>query len=329
MKVKKRNGTVEDFDPQKILNAVEKAYKACGYEGIGESCKLQLNGLIELYSYSVKEVEDIENIQDNIETILMDTDGDVAKAFIRYRGERAQLRMLDDRINYIQEYSAERSNAATASETDPNANCSQKNVASLEGEVYKVWNRLIQRRMMKKKLKEMYPEVADQYEKDLENFICYTHDEASSPVLKYYTYSPMETVEVMYGDQHLLVSIKSLYDLVPLKETCVDPEADVYCKYPHNLKVRDKDGWTNITVLTKKKRHRDLVRIKTAFGEDLVVTDNHPLIVCEDASKTVEAIDSLDAKQLCLDNPLTFEGVGNYSKNNITNNNSPRLVYIL
>lgn len=92
MKVKKRNGTVEDFDPQKIFSAVEKAYKACGYEGIGESCKLQLNGLIELYSYSVKEVEDIENIQDNIETILMDTDGDVAKAFILYRGERARQR---------------------------------------------------------------------------------------------------------------------------------------------------------------------------------------------------------------------------------------------
>lgn len=92
MKVKKRNGTVEDFDPQKIFSAVEKAYKACGYEGIGESCKLQLNGLIELYSYSVKEVEDIENIQDNIETILMDTDGDVAKAFILYRSERAKQR---------------------------------------------------------------------------------------------------------------------------------------------------------------------------------------------------------------------------------------------
>ena len=61
-----------------------------------------------------------------------------------------------------------------------------KNVANLEGEVYKTTNRIIQRQRMKDKLNEMFPEVAKQYGEDLNNHIIYTHDEASTPVLKNY-----------------------------------------------------------------------------------------------------------------------------------------------
>ena len=61
-----------------------------------------------------------------------------------------------------------------------------KNVANLEGEVYKTTNRIIQRQRMKDKLNEIYPEVAKQYEEDLNHHIIYTHDEASTPVLKNY-----------------------------------------------------------------------------------------------------------------------------------------------
>ena len=39
---------------------------------------------------------------------------------------------------------------------------------------------------MTKKLKQLYPEVADQYEKDLNNHVIYVHDEASSPAVKNY-----------------------------------------------------------------------------------------------------------------------------------------------
>ena len=39
---------------------------------------------------------------------------------------------------------------------------------------------------MKDKLNEMYPEVAKKYEEDLNSHIIYTHDEATTPVLKQY-----------------------------------------------------------------------------------------------------------------------------------------------
>lgn len=40
------------------------------------------------------------------------------------------------------------------------------------------------------------------------------------------------------------------------------------------------------------------MRVKTAFGEDVVVTDNHPMIVNkDDINDTVEAISSEGCKQ--------------------------------
>jgi ribonucleoside-triphosphate reductase len=39
---------------------------------------------------------------------------------------------------------------------------------------------------MKDVLNKIYPEVAKQYEEDLNHHIIYTHDEASTPVLKQY-----------------------------------------------------------------------------------------------------------------------------------------------
>lgn len=86
----------------------------------------------------------------------------------------------------MNEYSQSNENAATSSETDANANVTMKNVANLEGEVYKTTNRVIQRQRMKDRLNEMYPEVAKKYEEDLNSHVIYTHDEATTPVLKQY-----------------------------------------------------------------------------------------------------------------------------------------------
>ena len=129
----------------------------------------------------------VEEIQDKIENILMnDKFFDVAKAYILYREKHKQARFIRERIDYMDKYSQSNDNAATSSETDANANVTMKNVANLEGEVYKTTNRIIQRQRMKDKLNEMLPEVAKKYEEDLNHHIIYTHDEATTPVLKQY-----------------------------------------------------------------------------------------------------------------------------------------------
>ncbi|MBP9998816.1 MAG: anaerobic ribonucleoside-triphosphate reductase, partial [Bacteroidales bacterium] len=103
-----------------------------------------------------------------------------------YREKHKDLRFIKERVDYMDNYAHSMENAATSSETDANANVAIKNVANLDGEVYKTLNRQIQRYRMKKKLKEIYPEVAEQYEKDLNHHIIYQHDEASSPAIKNY-----------------------------------------------------------------------------------------------------------------------------------------------
>ena len=183
MKVLKRNGKLESFDLDKVVEAVKKAYKAKDKEVDIEVLE-ELQFLPTLLS---GDVVSVDNVQDAVVKLLMDlAPYDVALAYILYREHHNESRFVRERIDYMDEYTNSTDNAATSSETDPNANVTQKNVANLEGEVYKGKNRTIQRQRMKDKLNELYPEVAKQYEKDLDHHIIYTHDEASTPTLKQY-----------------------------------------------------------------------------------------------------------------------------------------------
>lgn len=184
-RVKKGNGSqLEEFDLNKIINAVKKAYSSQNKE-IDEEVLKELN-YIPSYHEGASTV-DVETIQKEVEKILMDlAPYDVARAYIIYREQHKQARFIRERIDYMNEYSQSNENAATSSETDANANVTMKNVANLEGEVYKTTNRVIQRQRMKDKLNEMYPEVAKKYEEDLDSHVIYTHDEATTPVLKQY-----------------------------------------------------------------------------------------------------------------------------------------------
>ena len=181
---KGRPSQLEEFDLNKIINAVKKAYASQGKEPDEEVLK----ELTYIPSYHVgASTVGVKTIQNEVEKILMDlAPYDVAKAYIIYREKHTESRLIKERIDYMNRYSNSSSNASTSSETDANANVSMKNVANLEGEVYKTTNRIIQRQRMKDKLYELFPEVAKNYEEDLKNHIIYTHDEASTPVLKPY-----------------------------------------------------------------------------------------------------------------------------------------------
>lgn len=184
MKVTKRNGSIEDFDLSKIEKAVKKAYRSQGQE-VSETILAELNYV---FTRDYKNVTlSVEHIQDEVEKILFDlAPYKVARAYVTYREQHKQARFIRERLDYMEKYATSTENAATSSETDANANVTMKNVANLEGEVYKTTNRTIQRQRMKDKLNEMFPDLAKQYEEDLNHHIIYTHDEASTPVLKQY-----------------------------------------------------------------------------------------------------------------------------------------------
>ena len=182
--VVKRDGSKEEFDAKKIVAAARKAY-----ESVGEYMPKKVEK--DLLSLDGSKQRSVEQIQDAVEFYLMKANPKVAQSYIRYRYQhqldRAEEASIREEIQYMMGYQKNGQNAATSSATDPNANMNVKNVANLEAEVYKPRNRKTQRIMIYDSIKSLYgKQLAEQYLKDLEGHLIYTHDEASTPTIKNY-----------------------------------------------------------------------------------------------------------------------------------------------
>lgn len=174
MLVVKRNKTVQPFDWGKIDLAITKAFHA-----VNEPIDMDILSDVkdELYFNNIISVEEI---QDQIEKALMACDYyNVAKAFILYRQKQAELRTLTSKKQFIKDY-AKASNAATGSKYDSNANVTEKNIVTLNGELFKGDIIKVNRTILTDKIKEMYGEdLAKEYIQMLESHVLYKHDETS------------------------------------------------------------------------------------------------------------------------------------------------------
>ena len=180
----KRDGSKQKFDFNKIETAVRKAFAATRTE----DSEYDIEQVLDLLRMQISEQKTVEDIQDLVERALMFTENyDVAKSYILYREKHAEERLLRKRIQYMKDYQLNGENAATSSASDPNANMNLKNVANMESEVYKFDNRKTQRIMLYDEIKKLYgKDLADQYLNDLNSHLIYSHDEASTPVIKNY-----------------------------------------------------------------------------------------------------------------------------------------------
>lgn len=181
MQVVKRDGSLQEFDSNKIVEAISKAFNACCPDENRDVINAMVSDMHLWDGITIEEIQDVV-----IETLRDYGYDDVASAYSQYRSEQSRLREIIAKISYQDNYINSSENAATSSETDGNANVVSKNVATLESEDRKRENREIQRYRMKKKLKLLYPELSSQYSRDLDSHIIYTHDEASTSVLKQY-----------------------------------------------------------------------------------------------------------------------------------------------
>lgn len=174
MLVVKRNKTVQPFDWGKIDLAITKAFHA-----VNEPIDMDILSDVkdELYFNNIISVEEI---QDQIEKALMACDYyNVAKAFILYRQKQAELRTLTSKKQFIKDY-AKASNAATGSKYDSNANVTEKNIVTLNGELFKGDIIKVNRTILTDKIREMYGEdLAKEYIRQLESHELYKHDETS------------------------------------------------------------------------------------------------------------------------------------------------------
>lgn len=302
MEVRKTNGEFEPFDGEKLKKTICAAYTSVGDECSDVLLDTVLNNL---YLYDKISTTEIRR---QVEEWLMSVNKKAAKEYIKFYVSDDELKKRGD---FISDYIMA-TNASTGSVYDSNANVSNKNIATLNVEIPKFGNIKFNRKNTAARIKKLYSnKLAKQYISDLESHVLYKHDESSFGVNSPYTYSAKEVVEVKYNGNHYVLPFDLLWEIVSDEEVLVDGEKCVYQKYPEDLFVRERNNeFVQITVLTRKKRHRPLVRVKTAFGEDVIVTDNHPMIIDEnDINNTVEASESVDCNQFKTDDLLTFGNV--------------------
>lgn len=109
-KVKKRDGTIVDFEPSKIIDAIFKAITATG-QGDGKRSNKLSDRVVKILNRRFKkdEIPQVEQIQDIVEEVLI-LEGlvETAKAFILYREQRRRIRegalVVDESSERIDKY---------------------------------------------------------------------------------------------------------------------------------------------------------------------------------------------------------------------------------
>lgn len=98
MKVIKRDGRQVEFDKDKIVSAISKAF--CDVDGeVSENAQKIISSIADEISGMKKEELSVEEIQDIIEKKLMKSSRkDVAKSYIIYRNERTKIRQMKTRL---------------------------------------------------------------------------------------------------------------------------------------------------------------------------------------------------------------------------------------
>ena len=103
LRIKKRDGGIEDFDIAKIENAIEKAFMAeHKFYNRDIIQMLALRVTAEFNKKVVNELIGIEDIQDSVEIVLIQAGYiDVAKSYMVYRKQHQNLREIKERnLNY-------------------------------------------------------------------------------------------------------------------------------------------------------------------------------------------------------------------------------------
>ena len=174
MVIIKRDGTKEEFDADKIFNALTKAFEACGYTSVENVIRDMVSEMRFWDNITVEEIQDeVEETLYNYEYL------DVARAYIICRESHKSIReYVENKRAYINNYK-QASNTANAT-IDDNSNVSSKNIGVLNAEIHKSDNIEISRGMIVSKLRELFPDFnAKEYLNDLKHHIIYKHDESS------------------------------------------------------------------------------------------------------------------------------------------------------
>lgn len=175
----KRDGTKEEFNRNKIRDAVLKAFGIA--QNFSKIMDEDIYRAVTEITNSVAETEDqsIEDIQDQIEELLMDLGyHDVAKKYILYRKEREDIRNHATRdIEFIHNF-VKSDNTANAT-IDDNSNVGTKGIGVLNAEIHKVDNKLTNTEWWESFVKKRDPNFNIKVMRNDFKTILYPHDSSS------------------------------------------------------------------------------------------------------------------------------------------------------
>lgn len=174
MNVRKSDNSIEEFSVEKISKGICEAYTS-----VGEICP---EGLIDSLAKNLYIYENIKTseIRRQIDECLMSVNKKVAKAYMyKFKDIDANGKLLKTKDDFISNY-INASNASTGSKYDPNANVTNKNIATLNAEIPKQGNIQFNRYNTSNKIAKMFSKkLGKQYLEDLESHIIYKNDESS------------------------------------------------------------------------------------------------------------------------------------------------------
>lgn len=279
----KRDGSLERFSLDKIMNAIIKAFHS-----VNEP--IDLNGVSRIISHlNLVDGVTVEDIQNNVEEALM-KEGfyKVVKSFMLYRQRHAEDRETLEKVKFLTDYCAA-SNAATGSKYDANANVEHKNIATLIGELPKSNFIRLNRRLLTDRIKKMYgKELADRYIYMLDRHFIYKNDETSlanycASITMYpwliggtlsiggNSTAPTNLKSFCGGFVNMVFMVSSM-----LSGACATPEFLMYLNYFIG-KEYGSDYWRNADkVVDMSIKQRTIAKIVTDCFEQIVYSINQP-----------------------------------------------------
>lgn len=281
--ITKRDGVVERFSLDKIMNAIIKAFNSVDEPvDLGRISQI----LSHLNMYEGIKVEDIQNEVE--EALMKEGYYKVAKSFMLYRQCHTEDRETMEKLNFLADYCVA-SNAATGSKYDANANVEHKNIATLIGELPKSSFIRLNRRLLTDRIKRMYgKELADKYVDLLTHHFIYKNDETSlanycASITMYpwliggttsiggNSTAPTNLKSFCGGFVNMVFMVSSM-----LSGACATPEFLMYLNYFLGQEY-GKDYWKEADkVVDMSLKHRTIDKMITDCFEQIVYSINQP-----------------------------------------------------
>jgi anaerobic ribonucleoside-triphosphate reductase len=302
-KIIKRDGKIADFNPLRITNAVWKAAQAVGGKDYKKSIELT-DKVIENLEKNIKkgELATVEQVQDMVEkTLIEEGHARTAKAYILYRKQHQDMREIGGLLKDIDVVDGYLSMMDWKVQENSNMAYSLQglNVYATENIVSHYW------------LNKIYPpELGDAHKKGSYHL----HDLGT---LGAYTYFGKETIIAKINSKIFLTSFQNLYEKLNYDEALLSKKDDAWAKYPDDLEVLDKDGWTKVKRVVKKAKNKPMRFIKNEGGRSVIVTEDHPMVLGDEIFKEAKDIKTEEDNLLTVDVQQLLSKENLFSKNHI------------